>query len=159
MSTRRVTGQALAMMEAPQDKQARFNHAFSSPLTAMRGALDLLRHPHRMADDPVTRELLDTLERSCARLRAHIDILLANSQLRGDVVEITAPLAAILGAEPADNTPAAPRDEPELPAYTTSKPSAPERAAPAGDSSETHSSVLLIGECIRDEYAIDSALR
>jgi DNA-binding response OmpR family regulator len=81
-------------MSDPREEQARFNHLFSSPLTAMRGAIDLLRRPRRMADDPLTRELLETLERSCTRLREVIDVLLAHTTVAGDQVEITAPLSA-----------------------------------------------------------------
>ena len=51
-------------MDDRQDNQAHFTHAFSTPLTAMRGAIDLLRNPKRTADDPVSRELIETLERS-----------------------------------------------------------------------------------------------
>jgi hypothetical protein len=58
-------------MDDRHDNQARFYAHTSTPLTAMRGAIDLLRHPNRTADDPVSRELIDTLERSsrgCAKV-------------------------------------------------------------------------------------------
>src|SRR3712207_8782145 len=47
--------------------------------------------------DPVTRELIDTLERNCARLRGSIDILLRYSRVAGQLVEIIVPLDMILG--------------------------------------------------------------
>jgi K+-sensing histidine kinase KdpD len=84
-------------MDDRQDNQSHFIHVFSTPLTAMCGAIDLLRNPKRTAD-PVTRELLETLARSCARLNHNIDALLAHSQVRGDMVEIVVPLNMLLGA-------------------------------------------------------------
>jgi diguanylate cyclase (GGDEF)-like protein len=81
-------------MSDTKDPQTRFNHLFSSPLTAMRGAIDLLRRPRRTADDPTTRELLETLDRSCTRLRAAVEVLLTHSQFDGEQVEMLAPLRA-----------------------------------------------------------------
>jgi K+-sensing histidine kinase KdpD len=69
------------MNDGPQENQARFIHAFSSPLTAMRGAIDLLRHPRRMGGDPLTRDLIDTLERNYARLHHTINILLRDVRI------------------------------------------------------------------------------
>ena len=84
-------------MDDRQDNQSHFIHVFSTPLTSMSGAIDLLRNPKRAAD-PVTRDLLETLARSCARLNQNIDTLLAHSQVRGDIVEIVVPLYMLLGA-------------------------------------------------------------
>src|SRR4051794_26551652 len=84
-------------MDDRHDNQSHFTHAFSTPLTAMRGAIDLLRNPKRIANDPISRELLDTIERNSARLRQIIEVLLAHSQIRGDMVEIAVPLASLLG--------------------------------------------------------------
>src|SRR5206468_2719531 len=92
-------------MDDRQDNQAHFTHAFSTPLTAMRGAIDLLRNPKRTADDPVSRQLIETLERSCARLRKNIDALLAHSQIHGDMVEIIMPLDTLLGVSESPTTP------------------------------------------------------
>ena len=103
-------------MDDRQDNQSHFTHAFSTPLTAMHGAIDLLRNPKRTADDPDTRELIATLERSCTRLRQSIGALLAHSQLRGDMVEIVVPLSMLLGTSesPEQRPPAAPLSEPAL---------------------------------------------
>src|SRR6476620_8583054 len=107
-------------MDDRSDNQSHFTHAFSTPLTAMRGAIDLLRNPKRTADDPVSRELIETLERNCARLRQNIDVLLDHSQMRGDMVEIVVPLDTLLGKRESPATP----PEPQLP-------QAPAQAEPA----------------------------
>jgi diguanylate cyclase (GGDEF)-like protein len=80
------------MTDDPHDNQARFRHTFSSPLTAMRGAIDLLRHRRQMGNDQVTRDLIETLERNYMRLTSSIDILLRNVRIGGDMVEIIVPL-------------------------------------------------------------------
>ena len=93
-------------MTRDNDLRARFVHLFSSPLTAMRGAIDLLRHPGRMADDALTRDLLDAIERSYARLSRTVDILVQHSQVEGGVVEGDRMIVALMrmpagtGAEP-----------------------------------------------------------
>src|SRR5215210_3659758 len=92
-------------MDDRQDNQSHLIHAFSTPLTTMRGAIDLLRNPKRSADDPVSRELIETLERSCARLRQNIDALLTHSQIRGDMVEIIVALDTLLGPSESSTTP------------------------------------------------------
>ncbi len=101
------------MIDDPHDNRARFTHAFSSPLTAMRGAIDLLRHARRMGDDPLTRDLLETLERNYMRLSSTIDILLRNARIGSDVVEITLPV---------DMFGIADRPEPDTPARAESTP-------------------------------------
>src|SRR5215212_9316765 len=98
-------------MDDRQNNQSHFTHAFSTPLTAMRGAIDLLRNPKRIADDPVSRELIETLERSCTRLRQTIDVLLTHSQMNGAMVEIVVPLDALLGKHELPTTTL----EPQLP--------------------------------------------
>jgi diguanylate cyclase (GGDEF)-like protein len=80
------------MIDDPHDNQARFRHTFSSPLTAMRGAIDLLRHRRRMGEDQTTRDLIETLERNYTRLNNTIDILLRNARIGEHVVEISVPL-------------------------------------------------------------------
>jgi len=96
------------MADDPHDKQARFRHTFSSPLTAMRGAIDLLRHRRRMADDQLTRDLIETLERNYMRLNSSIDILLRNVRIAGDTVEIIVPLDLFgVADQPEPDTPAA----------------------------------------------------
>ena len=82
------------MIESSQDNQARFVHNLTSPLTAMRGAVDLLRHPRRLGDDPVTRDLIDTLERNIQRLGGYIEILLRHQAMHGQLVQITVPIEA-----------------------------------------------------------------
>src|SRR6185503_5497177 len=102
-------------MDDRNDNQAGFTHAFSTPLTAMRGAIDLLRNPKRTANDPVSRELIDTLERNCARLRKSIDALLAHSRFRDNMVEIVVPLDLLLGTSASPSTPPEPT-QPQAPA-------------------------------------------
>src|SRR5262245_12001346 len=92
-------------MNDSHENQARFTHLFSSPLTAMRGAIDLLRLPRRAADDSVTRELLATIERSYSRLHRVIEPLLAHMTVSGDMVEIVVPLSAFgIAEEPVPET-------------------------------------------------------
>ncbi|HJZ48425.1 MAG TPA: response regulator [Roseiflexaceae bacterium] len=136
------------------DNQARFTHTFSSPLTAMRGAIDLLRNPRRTADDPVSRELIETLERSCARLRRNIDTLLAFSRIHGDMVEIVVPLDTLLGA---GDSPATPPDRHLPPAPAPGVPWT--EAASAPDRSAGRGSVLIIADHMPEQGAIGAALR
>src|SRR5690242_11616441 len=83
-------------MDDDRENLARFSHLLSSPMTALRGAIDLLRRPRRMAADPLTRELLEALERNCARLRAVIDTLLEHSQVGDGQLLIVVPLVALV---------------------------------------------------------------
>jgi K+-sensing histidine kinase KdpD len=109
-------------MDDRQDNQSHFIHVFSTPLTSMSGAIDLLLNPKRAAD-PITRDLLETLARSCARLNQNIEALLAHSQIRGDIVEIVVPLYMLLGApEPPEHhsPPAASLAEPSADMATAS---------------------------------------
>src|SRR5215208_2056492 len=141
-----------AAMDDRQDKQSRFTHAFSTPLTAMRGTIDLLRNPKRTADDPVTRELIETLERNCTRLRQTIDTLLAHSQLRGDMVEIVVPLSTLLGTN----------ESPEQRPQPTAPPPGPAADLAADDlvqPSDEQRSVLIIGDQMAEQLAISTALQ
>jgi DNA-binding response OmpR family regulator len=141
-------------MGETDDNQARVTHVFSSPLTAMRGAIDLLRNPRRTADDPVARELIEALERSCARLRGGVDILLAYSHVRGDTLEIVVPLAALLGA---GDSPAAP---PDRSATADAPPAAGwENTAPAAWPSDARGSVLMIADHIAEQGGLGDVLR
>jgi diguanylate cyclase (GGDEF)-like protein len=79
-------------MEDDRENLARFSHLLSSPLTALRGAIDLLRRPRRLPADPLARELIESLERNCTRLREVVDTLLAHSQIDDGRVRIVAPL-------------------------------------------------------------------
>src|SRR5262245_46126968 len=79
-------------MEDDREDLARFSHLLSSPLTALRGAIDLLRRPRRMPADPLARELIESLERNCARLLEVVQTLLAHSQVADGQVRIAAPL-------------------------------------------------------------------
>src|SRR6266545_2531482 len=142
-------------MDDRQDNQAHFTHAFSTPLTAMRGAIDLLRNPKRTADDPVSRQLIETLERSCARLHKNIDALLAHSQIRGDVVEIVIPLDTLLGASGSSATPS----EQDLPqTLPLAKPAAGLAATDLAQPSDARRSVLIIGDQMAKQIAIGAEL-
>jgi diguanylate cyclase (GGDEF)-like protein len=104
-------------MDDNREEYARFSHLFSSPLTALRGAVDLLRRPRRMPDDLLSRDLLQSLERNCTRLRDVVEILLQYSEVVEGQVRVTAPLSAFgIAAEgpkqPAHDLPAAPAPGP-----------------------------------------------
>jgi DNA-binding response OmpR family regulator len=143
-------------MDDRQDNQARFTHAFSTPLTAMRGAIDLLRNPKRSTTDAISRELIETLERSCTRLRKSIDALLAHSQIRGDMVEIVVPLDTLLGTpEPA----AALIEQPLLPTASLAEPAAGPAITGQAQPKDTQRSVLMIGEQMAERQAISAALQ
>ena len=142
-------------MDDRQDNQSHFTHAFSTPLTAMRGAIDLLRNPKRTVDDPVSRELIETLERSCARLRQNIDALLAHSQIRGDMVEIVMPLDTLLGASESRTTP----PEQYLPqALPLTEPAADLATTDLAQPSDARRSVLIIGDQMDEQLTIGAAL-
>jgi DNA-binding response OmpR family regulator len=136
-------------MDDRQDNQSHFIHAFRTPLTAMRGAIDLLRNPKRTANDPVSRELIETLERSCARLRRNIDTLLTHSQIRGDMVEIIMRLDTLLGASASPTTSLEHHLPQALPPI--------EPAADLAQPSDARRSVLIIGE-MAEQLAISAAL-
>src|SRR5215211_1416166 len=128
-------------MDDRNDNQAGFTHAFSTPLTAMRGAIDLLR----TADDPVSRELIDTLERNCARLRKSIDALLAHSRFRDNMVEIIVPLDLLLDTSASPSTPPEPtQPQPLAPAESAAGTATPDVEQP----SDGRRSVLIIGDQI-----------
>src|SRR3954469_12240822 len=139
-------------MDDHQDNQSRFIHAFSTPLTAMRGTIDLLRNPKRTSDDPITRELIETLERSCTRLRQTIDALLAHSHLRGDMVEIVVPLSTLLG------TAEAPQQRPQ-PTAPLPGPAADLATDNTVQPSDEQRSVLIIGDQMAEQLAISTALQ
>jgi diguanylate cyclase (GGDEF)-like protein len=79
-------------MDDDREDLARFSHLLSSPLTALRGAIDLLRRPRRLPADPLARELLESIERNCTRLGEVVDTLLAHSRVAGGQVQIAASL-------------------------------------------------------------------
>jgi diguanylate cyclase (GGDEF)-like protein len=81
-------------MDDDREDLARFSHLLSSPLTALRGAIDLLRRPRRLPADPLARELLESIERNCTRLREVVDTLLEHSQVADGQVQIAASLEA-----------------------------------------------------------------
>jgi diguanylate cyclase (GGDEF)-like protein len=142
-------------MDDRQDNQAHFTHAFSTPLTAMRGAIDLLRNSKRTTADPISRELIETLERSCARLRKNVDALLAHSQVHGTMVEIVIPLETLLGTS---SLPTLPPDQqlPQAPAQTQLAALA---TADVVQPSDARRSVLIIGDQMPDQLAIGAALQ
>jgi PleD family two-component response regulator len=142
-------------MEDRSDNQARFTHAFSTPLTAMRGAIELLRNPKRTANDPVSRELIETLERCCTRLRRNIDTLLAHSQIQGEMVEIVVPLDTLLGGREAPR----PAPEQKLPQpLPLAEPPAGLASTELEQPSSAHRSVLLIGDQMAEQPEINAAL-
>jgi len=115
----------------------------------MRGALDLLRHPRRTSDDPVTRELIETLERNCARLSGIAEMLLQSSRIDGGVVEIVAPLYLFgIGERP---QPAEPAPAPVIPDAPVVPHAPPARPA-------TGRVVLLIDEHMPNQRPIEKAL-
>lgn len=142
-------------MDDRNDNQAHFTHAFSTPLTAMRGAIDLLRNPKRTANDPVSRELIETLERSCTRLRKSIDALLAHSQIRGDMIEISVPLEVLLGTREA---PATPSEQSPPQALPLPEPAATPATVDVAQPKDTRRSVLIIGDQMAERLAIGTAL-
>jgi len=114
---------------------ARFSHLLSSPLTALRGAIDLLRRPRRLTDDPLTRELIETLERNYTRLRDVVDLLFQHSRVVDEHVEIIVPLNAF-GTPPEKQAapvlpPRAPRAALEQAPPTKSEPSNGNMGSPA----------------------------
>jgi hypothetical protein len=154
-------------MDDRQDNQSHLIHVFSTPLTSISGAIDLLHNPKRAAD-PATRDLLATLARSCERLNQNIDALLAHSQVRGEIVEIVVPLCMLLGApEPPKHRspPAASLAEPsaDMPTAAFGAPLAALRRAIGllrhpdcvADDTVTRTLLdILEGSCARLSYAV-----
>jgi diguanylate cyclase (GGDEF)-like protein len=137
-------------MANSQDNRARFVHLFSTPLTAMRGAIDLLRNPRRTADDPVTRDLVETLERNYARLSSAVGAILRHSRVVGDAVECVVPLAELgIGGELAENR--APADDARSAALVRQTRARPNAGKAGG-------SVLLIGQIEGGWHTIAMAL-
>jgi DNA-binding response OmpR family regulator len=132
-------------MDDNREDLARFSHLLSSPLTALRGAIDLLRRPRRMPADPLARELIESLERNCTRLREVVDTLLAHSQVADGQVRIAAPLDVFksIPDRPAVHAPDAAHD---LAADITLAPSAAPApdAAPAPPPDGAPMTVLLV---------------
>jgi diguanylate cyclase (GGDEF)-like protein len=139
-------------MDDRQNNQSRFKHVFSTPLTAMRGTIDLLRNPKRTADDPITRDLIETLERNCTRLRQTIDALLDHSQLRGEMVEIVVPLSMLLGTN--ESSEQRPQSIVSLP-----EPAADQPTDDLVQPSDEQRSVLIIGDQMPEQLAISTALQ
>jgi diguanylate cyclase (GGDEF)-like protein len=100
-------------MDDDREDLARFSHLLSSPLTALRGAIDLLRRPRRLPADPLARELLESLERNCTRLHEVVDTLLEHSQVAGGQVQIAASLD-VFKSMPERPATSAPDTGPEL---------------------------------------------
>jgi diguanylate cyclase (GGDEF)-like protein len=65
-----------------------FVHALSSPLTALSGAVGLLRRHISLTEDPRTSELLATLERSTARLQQVNDLLIDAATLHDNELRL-----------------------------------------------------------------------
>src|SRR6266508_1209497 len=95
-------------MDDNREEYARFSHLLGSPLTALRGAIDLLRRPRRLPDDPLIRDLLDALERNYTRLRLVVDTLLEYSQVVDGQVRVAAPLSAFIPEHATSAAPTAP---------------------------------------------------
>jgi diguanylate cyclase (GGDEF)-like protein len=100
-------------MDDDREDLARFSHLLSSPLTALRGAIDLLRRPRRMPADPLARELLESLDRNCTRLGEVVDTLLAHSQVADGQVQIATSLD-VFKSVPDRPVTSAPDTAPEL---------------------------------------------
>lgn len=125
------------------DSDAYFIHAFTSPITAMRGALDLLHSPARTPDDPLTQSLLATVERNLLRLSGYLDILLKHHSLRGQQIEIMVPLGLLgIGAHA---TPAAAPASTAAPAAALAAPALEAAHAAANNPPPADTSLLLIG--------------
>jgi DNA-binding response OmpR family regulator len=136
------------MMANSDDNQARFKHAFTSPLTAMRGAIDLLRQPNRTAPDAVTRELIETLERNCARIGVAVEVLLRHSRVGDHIAEVVVPLHLLGIGAPA----AAQEPEPQA------APHPPAAALADSGAADARTAVLLVGKFAGHHVAIVAAL-
>jgi diguanylate cyclase (GGDEF)-like protein len=134
-------------MDDNREDLARFSHLLSSPLTALRGAIDLLRRPRRMPSDPLARELIETIERNTTRLHEVVDTLLAHSRAADGRVQIAAPLDAFTAVP---NRPATPAIEAaqdlaaDIAVAPTAPLPAPDMAAVEPPSDETPMTVLLV---------------
>jgi DNA-binding response OmpR family regulator len=73
----------------------RFVHALLSPLTALQGAVGLLRRRLAENEDPTVQELLAAIERSTARLRATCELLLRGARVSGEQIQIEVPLGEL----------------------------------------------------------------
>ncbi|MBK9710333.1 MAG: response regulator [Kouleothrix sp.] len=146
-------------MDDSQDNQARFIHVISSPLTALRGAIDLLRQPSRAPSDPLARELIETLNRNCARLSAILEVLLQHSRADDHMLEIAMPLHLLIGAAPTPDAAAArPIDPPRLLVGAAEAAAEAAEAASAQRSAEEHQTVLIIGADPGSRAGLMSAL-
>jgi DNA-binding response OmpR family regulator len=89
-------------MSSERPERDRFVHALLSPLTTLQGAAGLLRRRVEGHADPSVEALLASMERSCERLRALAELILAGTTVSGERVLIDLPLAELplAGAQP-----------------------------------------------------------
>ena len=106
-------------MDRRQENLRRFGHLFASPLTALRGAVALLRH-RAPADDVLAQSLFDTVQRSLDRIQRAADLVEHNASYDDDGVtvriaggQLPGPSAAAAAAPRQRNV--APVEPPELP--------------------------------------------
>ncbi len=130
-------------MEDDREDLARFSHLLSSPLTALRGAIDLLRRPRHLPADPLARELIDSLERNCTRLREVVDTLLTHSQVDHGELQIVAPLE-VFNAMPERPATLTPHTTSDVAADIAPAPSAAATATEGSPPDDVPMRVLLI---------------
>ncbi len=99
-------------MDTSSSDLDRFIHSLISPLTALQGAVGLLRRPG--GDEQRALMLLATIERNVERLRATCDQILNHAEAVGDKIRIELP-AAMLGAPASPPPPPAARPPPHGP--------------------------------------------
>ncbi len=87
------------MDQLPPELDA-FIHTLISPLTALQGSASLLRRRYGAGDDVRLSELLQTLERSTARLRATCDLLINHATAHDQQIQIHLPVATFYQALP-----------------------------------------------------------
>jgi DNA-binding response OmpR family regulator len=106
-------------MDDNRENLARFSHLLSSPLTALRGGIDLLRRPRRTPSDQLSGELLDALERNYVRLRVVLETLLKHTQVVDGQVRIDVPLGLFPAAPTPLAHPAPPHQSAQAPAQAS----------------------------------------
>jgi DNA-binding response OmpR family regulator len=93
-------------MSTPPEYE-RFVHTLLSPLTAIQGAIGLIRRRVATSDDPNLPALLATIERGAERLRRTCELLLRESEVEGERVRIEVALAELATAGMASRGPEA----------------------------------------------------
>ncbi|NTW00180.1 MAG: response regulator [Oscillochloris sp.] len=96
-------------METSSPDFDRFVHSLISPLTALQGAVGLLRRSG--GDEQRAMMLLATIERNVERLRAACDQILNHAELSGDQIRIELP-TALVSTPTSQATPSVSRPQP-----------------------------------------------